>query len=678
MNQLNQIQISEGFKRKAIETIFSIILFIIIYLLLVFLALGLTFLCAYLAFLVVSLGLNFITIIIGLGLLSIGVLQLIFLIKFMFKKHVNDLSEYIEITEADEPELFQFIKEIVEEVDTQFPKRIFLSSEVNASVFYDSSFWSMFLPIKKNLLIGIGLVNTINRDELKAILAHEFGHFSQRSMKVGSYVYNVNRVLYNLLYDTEGYNEILGKWSSVHGFMGFFVSIAAEIASIIQKILKWVYDFINVSHNSLSREMEFHADEVAAHIAGYKPLADSLLRMDLANTSYSEVLNFYQNKLTECKTSNNLFPNQFFVMEHLATMHDLPKAHQLPSVSLEHLNLYNKSKLNMFQQWATHPSVQDRVKALEKTGIQKPYHPEIAAASLFSNFKTTSEAITLKIFQKVTYTNPTIPLSESEFEKEYLVEFDKNSLPKIFNNYFSTRLPIVYNNEPKEVQWEQLFTESIIDLAYTQSALESDISQLKALSDTNNSVKTFDYDGSRYAANDAPILLIRLEKELQEIQEKLNVHDQLIATYFYQKASEQNKLETLNSLHQQLARIEQTSEVQWKNYLAFHEAGSFMNETLAYDIIAKRMETFKNEEEKWKTDVNTIYTQEPFCHMLLPEHKEIIENYLQKDRTYFEEPHYNNAALQVLWDTMNLYGSIWLHFKFQGKKQLLQFYAELQ
>jgi Zn-dependent protease with chaperone function len=58
----------------------------------------------------------------------------------------------------------------------------------------------MFLPIKKNLQIGIGLMNSLTQDELKAVLAHEFGHFSQKSMKIGSYVYYANQVIHNLYF----------------------------------------------------------------------------------------------------------------------------------------------------------------------------------------------------------------------------------------------------------------------------------------------------------------------------------------------------------------------------------------------------------------------------------------------------------------------------------------------
>jgi len=35
--------------------------------------------------------------------------------------------------------------------------------------FYNSSFWSMFLPVRKNLEIGLGLVNSINISEFKQL-----------------------------------------------------------------------------------------------------------------------------------------------------------------------------------------------------------------------------------------------------------------------------------------------------------------------------------------------------------------------------------------------------------------------------------------------------------------------------------------------------------------------------
>src|SRR5690606_19974293 len=123
-------------------------------------------------------------------------------------------SGSVEITDQDQPELFAFIRQVAADTQAPFPKKIFISSDVNASVSYDSSFWSMFFPVRKNLTIGLGLVNSLNLSEFKAVMAHEFGHFSQRSMKLGSYVYNVNRILHNMLYDNSGFSRLLSGFAN--------------------------------------------------------------------------------------------------------------------------------------------------------------------------------------------------------------------------------------------------------------------------------------------------------------------------------------------------------------------------------------------------------------------------------------------------------------------------------
>ena len=360
------VNVSENFKKMASQAIFSIIVFIIVYILLLGLAVGLTILCGYLGLGIIASRLSFITLLLGLGIASVGVFILFFLVKFIFKTHKIDRSHLIEITLNEEPKLFQFIQEIVDEVQTDFPKKIYLSSDVNASVFYDSSFWSMFFPIRKNLQIGVGLINTVSEDEFKAILAHEFGHFSQRSMKVGSYVYNVNQVIFNMLYDNDSYGSLAQSWASISGFIAIFVSLAFKIVEAIQWILRQVYGFVNKSYMSLSREMEFHADEVAANVAGSRPLITSLSRLELAGYSFNIVLNYYGGKINQAIKTKDIYPQHRFVMNYLAKEQDIKLEGNLPQVDINYMSKYNKSKLIIKNQWASHPSNEDRVEALKK------------------------------------------------------------------------------------------------------------------------------------------------------------------------------------------------------------------------------------------------------------------------------------------------------------------------
>jgi len=145
------IPVSPNFKKMVVKSILAIVLFILIYLFLISAAVGIFLGSVYFClFFLLKWDVNITaSILLSLGILSFAGLLLYFLIKFIFVKDKIDRSHMVEISRNDEPELYKLIEEVVEEVGTKFPKRIYLSHEVNAGVFYDSTFWSMFIPTEK-------------------------------------------------------------------------------------------------------------------------------------------------------------------------------------------------------------------------------------------------------------------------------------------------------------------------------------------------------------------------------------------------------------------------------------------------------------------------------------------------------------------------------------------------
>ena len=75
--------------------------------------------------------------VIGLGLLSI--MLGLYLVKplFAFKKNKNDAR--VEIFENECPELFAMIRDVAKKTGCKMPKHVYLTPDVNACVFYDSS-----------------------------------------------------------------------------------------------------------------------------------------------------------------------------------------------------------------------------------------------------------------------------------------------------------------------------------------------------------------------------------------------------------------------------------------------------------------------------------------------------------------------------------------------------------
>src|SRR5262249_31671925 len=188
--------------------------------------------------------------------------------KGLFKHQRVDRSLYVEVKENDQPELFGFIRQLARDTQAPFPRRIYLSPEVNAAVFYDSSLLSLVLPVRKNLLIGLGLVNSLPLVELKAVLAHEFGHFSQSSMKVGSYVYMANRIIADMVYGRDKWDEVLAQWRALDLRIGIFGWALSAVVWALRAVLGGVFRLINFTHLALSRQMELNADLVAVSVTG--------------------------------------------------------------------------------------------------------------------------------------------------------------------------------------------------------------------------------------------------------------------------------------------------------------------------------------------------------------------------------------------------------------------------
>ena len=676
------IEVSNSFKKMTTKAIIAIALFLIVYILLLFLAIGLTILSVIGGFYIIVAKPMAITLGLGIGLASLGFFILAFLFKFIFKKHKIDRSHLTEITEQTEPKLFRFISDIVKEVETDFPKKIYLSTDVNASVFYDSSFWSMFFPIKKNLQIGLGLVNTITEQEFKAIMAHEFGHFSQKSMKVGSYVYNVNQVIFNMLFDNESFDKMIQKWANVSGYFSIFVMIAVRIIEAIQWILKKMYDYININYLALSREMEFHADEVAANVAGFLPLKESLLRMDLAAHSYNSVINFYENKLSENIKSQNIYKEQNFVLTFLANESELPFKNDLPLVSSLDLSKFNKSKLIIKDQWASHPSTDERISNLERLNVIKENSNQESANSLFLSIEKLQQDLTNKLFSFVENPDKLLSLKIDDFKMEYIQNYEKNTFNKVYNGYYDNKNPNYF--EVKDIESsnanqnvEMFFNKEKIDMIYDFIALENDKNTLLNIENKVFSIKTFDYDGQKIKANETSLLIPKIEKEIENLKVEITNNDIGIYSHFYHLAKEKGLETELKSRYIAFFKNDKEYDQKSELYLNLLNATEFVSNVTPFEQIKSNFNSLKKLETELKKEISIILESELYKSELTELIKENFDKYLKENWVYFANDEYIDYELQILFKSINDYSYLISRGYFLNKKDLLNFQTEL-
>lgn len=646
------------------------------------LAVGLTALCVVIALYIVLNAPRVLLLFLGLGLVSLGVLVLIFLLKFMFTSRKTDRSGLVEIKRKDEPQLFKLIEEIVKAVGTSFPKKVYLSSDVNASVFFDSNFWSMFFPVRKNLIIGMGLVNAISQSELKAILGHEFGHFSQKSMKVGSYVYNLNQIIFNLLYENDGYNKMAASWAESSGFFQIFVIIALKITDGIKYILKVMYNILNKSYMALSREMEFHADEIAANITGYEPLQNSLLRTGLANHSLNSVFNYYSGKIDENVQAENIYSNQKFIMNFLAKENNIPIENDLPQVSENEQRKFNKSKLEIKDQWASHPSNEDRIEKLKATGLSADALNDHLANDLFSNIEQTQKQLTRMIFENIDYQGTCSFISQADFAKEFENQFEENTFPKIYNGYYDNKNPAIFEinsvGEPgEELSISRLFSAEKIELVYTALSLQNDLDTISQIITKNLQVKTYDYDGQRYRFQDSGDLHSKLSKELDELKDQILKNDIKIFQYFRQIEARNNAPAVLEDLYREYFDFD--SEIDKKNevYLKIIDKLQFTHVVTPFDQIIANFREIRPLEDELKEEIKEVLNNSLYESEITKDIKSNFEQYLSENLFYFQGEKYNDENLNTLYSVINNYSYLLSRRYFLLKKKLLRYQEDL-
>jgi len=677
-----EIQLSSNFKKMTFKAVFAIITFILVYLLLLVLGIALTLACLYCGIMLIISIPKFITIVLGIGLASLGIMVFIFLVKFLFKTHSVDRSHLVEISEKDYPALFGMIKDIAREADTKFPKKVYLSGDVNAGVFYDSSFWSMFFPIRKNLQIGMGLVNTVTEQELKAILAHEFGHFSQRSMSVSSYVYNVNQVIYNMLYDNESFNTMIQTWANISGYFSIFVIIAVKIINGIQWILQKMYGFVNVRHMALSREMEFHADQVAANIAGSLPLEESLLRLDLSQKAYNWVINFYNEKAEENVISKNIYKEQSFALGLLAKENRYPVKNNLPMVSISDLNKYNKSKINIEDQWASHPTTQERVAALQRLNIVKDNYKENPAIDLFPNAEKDEEELTKQVFHYMAFKKETVTMDYADFQKQFLNDISTNRFPDEYNDYYDNKNPIPF--DVKSItdfdftgDMDSLFGKEKVDLIYTSLSLENDKNILQAIAKKEITVKTFDYDGKKYKRTDALNLIFNLDKELGETQKKIEENDINIYKFFFNLANKKEKGKELEDIYVTLFAEDKECERRLGIYNKFVELSNALRMAKGDNQVESTFREISHLEIDLRKELRIFIDNPALTGEITKAMRDNFDKYLEKNWSFSKNNISDQEYLETLFTAINNFYILTLRSFFIAKLNLLNYQVGL-
>jgi Zn-dependent protease with chaperone function len=465
--------------------------------------------------------------------ISSGLLCL-FLVKGFFKWRQAEPDKRLEVTEQDQPVLFAFIRRLCQETGAPLPHRVYLTPEVNAAVFYHESLLSLILPTPKNLIIGLGLVNQLNLSEFKAVLAHEFGHFSQNSMKLGTYVYTSNRIIGDLVFGRDWLDDVVAWLCRTDFRIAIFAWAFAAVLWVLRKTLQGLFRAINFANSALSRQMEFNADLVAVSVTGSDALVHGLARLDFAGDALGQAWTDVTVAADHQLFTRDLFYHQTQAGAYLRELRKDPRLGQppdLPEAPREIVQVFPPEDTSVPRMWATHPSNHDREVNAKRHYVRSPID-ERSPWILFQEAPAIREKVTRRLYQaagrpeELTLQEPEVvqafideehaetsyhPRYHGLYDSRYLTPGDLDELIRTAPNEFAGANEVT-------AAFARLYGDELKVRMEAHQARQEDYRRVAPLAHgaVELTGKDFSFRGARYRATDAGKLLEQVKKELDQ------------------------------------------------------------------------------------------------------------------------------------------------------------------
>lgn len=460
------------------------------------------------------------TLILKLGAITSSTMLFFFAIKFVFKLKNPVPNNRIPVSKESQPSLFEFIDKVCKETGAAKPGTIYVDPDVNAYVNYRNIWLSLFFPVKKDLTIGLGLVGCLNISEFKAVMAHEFGHFAQRTMKIGSYINSANTIIHDMIFVRDKWDNTLEQWKQADFRLSFPAWILSPVIWIIRQILHLFYLFLNFMYSQLSKEMEFNADKVAVSSAGSDAIISGLWKLDFAVNHWNGSMNSAYLLSQKSLFTSNIYTH-FNLSYNRESEEIKEKINALPQHELGGKKYFSGSANSTVSMYASHPSNDARERSA-KSPFVAATEVDVSAWQLFDKPEEVQEDITQLIYSQYLQKTPTDLLSEADFE-EFIVNENRDiELLKEMHNNFEDRFLYLPTEEEileaKVISYDALKSQLEVLMKPIKNLTETFLEAQKILEGTSTQ-KTIDYGSKGYAKKELPKLMELIFIERNQIYE---------------------------------------------------------------------------------------------------------------------------------------------------------------
>ncbi|MFV2103550.1 M48 family metalloprotease [Micromonospora sp. LOL_024] len=182
------------------------------------------------------------------------------------------------VPRREAPELWRLVEELADQLAARPPTRIYLTPEVNAAVSEEARLLG-FAVGERTMYLGVPLLTQLTPAELRAVLCHEFGHYTGRHTRFGAVTYRGAASLHSALFRLR---MTVQSGQGISGYAWFYQAVVGAYT----KIFLWV-------SLAVRRHQELEADARAAAMVGPAVTAEALRRVHALGHAWNGFLNMF-------------------------------------------------------------------------------------------------------------------------------------------------------------------------------------------------------------------------------------------------------------------------------------------------------------------------------------------------------------------------------------------------
>lgn len=250
------------------------------------------------------------------------------------------------LAEAEAPELWQLVRNVAKTIETRPVSEIRITHGSDLAVYERGSFRAkMSDKADRILILGAAVLNDFDQNAFRAVLAHEYGHFSNRDTAGGDIAYRVNTDIMRV--------------------------VEAMVASETNTYYNVSFHFLRLFHflfrritHGASRLQEVLADRVAAYHFGAESFREGLRHVIRKELEFTRVAD---REIGSALGANRAFSN----------LYDLELTEDADRASIE--EEFKRSLEEETTEDNTHPSPKDRFRFIEgaRSAEVEPLHGKV-------------------------------------------------------------------------------------------------------------------------------------------------------------------------------------------------------------------------------------------------------------------------------------------------------------